>query len=167
VLRARAALLRDLAPSLSPQNAFQLIQGLETLPLRIHRQFEDAGKVADFLATHSKTAKVVYPGLQTGLDRERADKYLKFGYGGLVGFEPKGGEKAAFNFIDRLQLFYHLANVGDTRSLAIHPSSTTHGQLNPEQHAATGISPAFVRLSIGIEDPKDIIADVAQALEGV
>jgi O-acetylhomoserine (thiol)-lyase len=84
---------------------FSSSRGSKTLPLRIHRQFEDAGKVADFLATHSKTAKVVYPGLQTGLDRERADKYLKFGYGGLVGFEPTGGEKAAFNFIDRLQMF--------------------------------------------------------------
>jgi O-acetylhomoserine (thiol)-lyase len=167
VLRARAALLRDLGPSLSPQNAFQLIQGLETLPLRIHRQFENAAKVADFLAAHPKVAKVVYPGLQTGLDRKRADKYLKFGHGGLVGFEPKGGEKAALGFIDRLKLFYHLANIGDARSLAIHPSSTTHGQLNPEQQAAAGISRAFVRLSIGIEDPKDIIADIAQALDGV
>jgi O-acetylhomoserine (thiol)-lyase len=105
-------------------------------------------------------------GLQTGLDRQRADKYLKLGYGGLVGFEPVGGEKAALGFIDRLKLFYHLANIGDARSLAIHPSSTTHGQLNAEQQTAAGISPAFVRLSIGIEDANDIIADIAQALEG-
>ena len=105
--------------------------------------------------------------MQTGLDRERADKYLKFGYGGLVGFEPKGGEKAPLGFIDRLKLFYHLANIGDARSLAIHPSSMTHGQLNPEQQAAAGISPAFVRVSIGIEDPNDIIADIAHALDGV
>ena len=104
--------------------------------------------------------------MQTGLDRERADKYLKFGYGGLVGFEPKGGEKAPLGFIDRLKLFYHLANIGDARSLAIHPSSMTHGQLNPEQQAAAGIAPAFVRVSIGIEDPNDIIADIAHALDG-
>ena len=167
VLRARAALLRDLGPSLSPQNAFQLLQGLETLPLRIQRQFDNAAKVANFLAKHPKVARVIYPGLQTGLDRERADKYLKLGYGGLVGFEPTGGEKAALGFIDRLKLFYHLANIGDARSLAIHPSSTTHGQLNAEQQTAAGISPAFVRLSIGIEDSDDIIADIAQALEGV
>jgi O-acetylhomoserine (thiol)-lyase len=140
---------------------------LETLPLRIHGQFETAAKVADFLAVHPEVARVIYPGLQTGLDRKRAGKYLKFGYGGLVGFEPKGGEKAALGFIDRLKLFYHLSNIGDARSLAIHPGSTTHGQLNPEQQAAAGISRAFVRLSIGIEDPKDIIADIAQALDGV
>jgi O-acetylhomoserine (thiol)-lyase len=167
VLRARAALLRDLGPSLSPQNAFQLLQGLETLPLRIQRQFDNAAKVANFLAAHPKIAKVIYPGLQTGLDRERADKYLKLGYGGLVGFEPVGGEKSALGFIDRLKLFYHLANIGDARSLAIHPSSTTHGQLNTEQQTAAGINPSFVRLSIGIENADDIIADLAQALEGV
>jgi O-acetylhomoserine/O-acetylserine sulfhydrylase-like pyridoxal-dependent enzyme len=113
--RARAALLRDLGPSVSPQSAFQLIQGLETLPLRIQRQFDNAAKVADFLVAHPKVAKVVYPGLQTGLDRKRADKYLRFGYGGLVGFEPKGGEKAALGFIDRLKLLYHLANIGDAQ----------------------------------------------------
>ncbi len=167
VIRARAALLRDLGPSLAPQNAFQLLQGLETLPLRIERQFDNAAKIANYLADHAKVAKVVYPGLQKGLDRERADKYLKFGYGGLVGFEPEGGETSALGFIDRLKLFYHLANIGDARSLAIHPSSTTHGQLNAEQQAAAGISPAFVRLSIGIEDPNDLIADITQALEGV
>jgi O-acetylhomoserine (thiol)-lyase len=167
VLRARAALLRDLGSSLAPQNAFQLLQGLETLPLRIQRQFDNAARVADFLATHPKVAKVIYPGLQTGLDQKRAEKYLTLGYGGLVGFESKGGEKVAFRFIDRLKLFYHLANIGDVRSLAINPSSTTHGQLNPEQQAAAGISPAFVRLSIGIEDANDIIADIAQALDEV
>jgi len=105
VLRARAALLRDLGPSLAPQNAFQLLQGLETLPLRIKRQFDNAAKVADFLAAHPKVARVIYPGLQTGLDRERAERYLTIGYGGLVGFEPAGGEKAALGFIDRLKLF--------------------------------------------------------------
>jgi O-acetylhomoserine (thiol)-lyase len=167
LIRARAALLRDLGPSLAPQNAFQLIQGLETLPLRIQRHFDNAAKVADYLATHPKVARVVYPGLQTGLDRRRADKYLTLGFGGLVGFEPVAGEAAALSFIDRLKLFYHLANIGDARSLAIHPSSTTHSQLNAAEQAAAGISPAFVRLSIGLEEPDDIIADIAQALEGV
>jgi O-acetylhomoserine (thiol)-lyase len=166
-IRARAALLRDLGPSLAPQNAFQLLQGLETLPLRIPRHFDNAAKVANYLVQHPKVAKVIYPGLQTGLDRQRADAYLKYGYGGLVGFELVDGEAAAFAFIDRLKLIYHLANIGDARSLAIHPGSTTHGQLNAEQQAAAGISPAFVRLSIGLEDPDDIISDIAQALEGV
>ena len=167
VLRARAALLRDLGPSLAPQNAFQLLQGLETLPLRLPRHFDKAAKVADYLSKHPKVSKVVYPGLQTGLDRERADKYLNYGFGGLVGFELVEGEAAAFAFIDRLKLIYHLANIGDARSLAIHPGSTTHGQLNAEQQAAAGISPAFVRLSVGLEEPDDIIADIAQALDGV
>jgi O-acetylhomoserine (thiol)-lyase len=166
-IRARAALLRDLGPSLAPQNAFQLLQGLETLPLRIQRHFDNAAKVADYLAQHPKVAKVIYPGLQTGLDRQRADAYLKYGYGGLVGFELVDGEAAAFAFIDRLKLIYHLANIGDARTLAIHPGSTTHGQLNAAELAAAGISPAFVRLSIGLEDPDDIIADIAQALDGV
>jgi len=166
-IRARAALLRDLGPSLAPQNAFQLLQGLETLPLRIQRHFDNAAKVAAYLAKHPKVSKVIYPGLQDGLDRERADKYLNYGYGGLVGFELVEGESAAFAFIDRLKLVYHLANIGDARSLAIHPGSTTHGQLNAEQQAAAGISPSFVRLSIGLEDPDDIIADISQALDGV
>jgi O-acetylhomoserine (thiol)-lyase len=166
-IRARAALLRDLGPSLAPQNAFQLLQGLETLPLRIQRHFDNAAKVADYLSKHPKVSKVVYPGLQTGIDRQRADKYLKYGYGGLVGVELADGEAAAFAFIDNLKLIYHLANIGDARSLAIHPGSTTHGQLNAEQQAAAGISPAFVRLSIGLEDPDDIIADIDQALDGV
>ena len=132
LLRARAALLHDLGPSLSPQNAFQLLQRLETLPLAYPAPVRQRRQGR---AAHPKVAKVVYPGLQTGLDRERADKYLKFGYGGLVGFEPKGGE-ARLGFIDRLQ-------------------------------AAAGISSAFVRASIGIEDPNDIIADIAHALDGV
>jgi O-acetylhomoserine (thiol)-lyase len=165
--RARAALLRDLGPALAPQNAFLLLQGLETLPLRLQRHFANAAEVADTLAKHPKVAHVIYPGLQTGLDRQRADAYLKFGYGGLVGFELVDGEAAAFAFIDGLKLFYHLANIGDARSLAIHPGSTTHAQLNAEQQAAAGVTPAFVRLSIGLEDPRDIIADIAQALDGV
>lgn len=137
------------------------------LPLRLQRHFDNAAKVAEFLAKHPKVAKVIYPGLQTGLNRQRADKYLRYGYGGLVGFELVDGQTAAFAFIDRLKLVYHLANIGDARSLAIHSSLTTHGQLNAEQQAAAGISPPFVRLSIGIEDVEDIIRDIARALDGV
>ena len=167
IVRARAAIVRDLGPSLSPQNAFQLIQGLETLPLRLERHFSNAAKVAEFLSKHPKVERTVYPGLQTGEDRRRAEAYLKGGYGALIGFEPKGGEDAALAFIDRLKLIYHLANIGDARSLAIHPYSTTHGQLSPEEKLAAGVTPSFVRLSIGIENPADIIADIDQALSGL
>ncbi len=162
---ARAGLLRDLGPSLSPQNAFQLIQGVETLPLRIRQQTASAARVADYLAKHPKVESVIYPGQQTGEVRRRADTYLKGGYGALVGFELPGGVAAGRRFIDALQLLFHVANIGDARSLAIHPSSTTHAQLSPEQQLAAGVTPGYVRLSIGIENVDDIIADIAQALD--
>jgi O-acetylhomoserine (thiol)-lyase len=164
LVRARAAILRDLGPALAPQNAFQLIQGLETLPLRLARHFDNAIKVADFLNGHAKVDRVVFPGLQTGEDRRRAETYLSGGFGALIGVEPKGGEDAALALIDNLKLIYHLANIGDARSLAIHPWSTTHGQLSAEAKLAAGVTPALVRLSIGIENPDDIIADLDQAL---
>ena len=162
---ARAGLLRDLGPSLSPQNAFQLIQGVETLPLRIRQQTASAARVADYLAKHPKVESVIYPGQQSGEVRRRADTYLKGGYGALVGFELPGGFAAGRRFIDALQLLFHVANIGDARSLAIHPSSTTHAQLSPEQQLAAGVTPGYVRLSIGIESVDDIIADIAQALD--
>ena len=162
---ARAGLLRDLGPSLSPQNAFQLIQGVETLPLRIRQQTASAARVADYLAKHPKVESVIYPGQQSGEVRRRADTYLKGGYGALVGFELPGGFAAGRRFIDALQLLFHVANIGDARSLAIHPSSTTHAQLSPEQQLAAGVTPGYVRLSIGIENVDDIIADIAQALD--
>ena len=165
ILRARVKLLRDLGASLAPQNAFQFIQGLETLPLRLRQHNENAIKVADFLSKHPAISNVIFPGLQTGENRRRADAYLKGGYGALVGFELKGGVEVGRRFIDALQLFYHVANIGDVRSLAIHPASTTHQQLSPEEQLAAGVTPGYVRLSVGIEHPDDILADLTQALD--
>ena len=167
IIKARVTLLRDLGAPLSPFNAFQIIQGLETLPLRIERHARNANDVANFLSTRSEVAKVIYPSLQSGVQRERAEKYLKGGHGGLVGFELKGGIDAGRAFIDNLKLLYHVANIGDARSLAIHPATTTHSQLTAEEQAASGVSPGYIRLSIGIEHIDDIIADISQALGSV
>ncbi|QCN99593.1 O-acetylhomoserine aminocarboxypropyltransferase/cysteine synthase family protein [Azospirillum argentinense] len=163
-LRARVTLLRDIGAALSPQSAFQLIQGLETLPLRIRQHNANAILVANHLKAHAKVTSVIFPGLQEGEARRRADTYLKGGYGGLVGFELAGGAEAGRRFIDALKLFYHVANIGDARSLAIHPATTTHSQLSAEDQRASGVTPGYVRLSIGIEHPDDIIADLEQAL---
>jgi len=165
IIRARVTLLRDIGAALSPFNAFQLIQGLETLPLRIRAHSENAAAVADFLAKHPKVETVIYPGLQTGEPRRRADALLKRGYGGLVGFELKGGAEAGRRFIDNLELFYHVANIGDARSLAIHPASTTHSQLSGDDQLSTGVTPGYVRLSVGIEHIEDLIADLTKALD--
>ena len=164
ILRARTVLLRDLGSALSPFNAFQILQGLETLPLRMPRHCENALKVADFLKSRAGVTKVIHPSLQTGVQRERADRYLSGGLGGLLGFELAGGKDAGRKFIDSLKLFYHVANIGDARSLAIHPASTTHSQLSPEEQFATGVSEGYVRLSIGLEHIDDILADLDQAL---
>jgi O-acetylhomoserine (thiol)-lyase len=163
-LRARVKLLRDLGAALSPFNAFQLIQGLETLPLRLRQHNTNAIEVANFLAEHPAVSNVIFPGLQTGENRRRAEAYLSNGYGGLVGFELRGGVEAGRRFIDSLKLLYHVANIGDARSLAIHPASTTHQQLTPEEQSAAGVTPGYVRLSVGLEHPEDILADLAQAL---
>ncbi|BBB97378.1 MULTISPECIES: O-acetylhomoserine aminocarboxypropyltransferase/cysteine synthase family protein [Bradyrhizobium] len=163
ILRARVKLLRDLGAAVAPQNAFQFIQGLETLPLRLRQHNENAIKVANFLARHPAVSHVIFPGLQSGEDRRRADLYLKGGYGGLVGFELKGGVEAGRRFIDALKLFYHVANIGDARSLAIHPASTTHQQLSAAEQLAAGVTPGYIRLSVGIEHPDDILADLTQA----
>ena len=165
ILRARAVLLRDLGAAISPQNAFQFIQGLETLPLRLRQHNENAAKVAEYLKGHAKVERVIFPKYQDGNAKARAEKYLKPGYfGALVGFELKGGREAGRRFIDSLQLFYHLANIGDARSLAIHPSTTTHSQLSLEDQLATGVTPGYVRLSIGLEHPDDLIADLERAI---
>ena len=164
-LKARVTLLRDLGGALSPTNAFQFIQGLETLPLRIREHVKNASAVADFLAAHPAVASVNYPRLQTGTAACRAHAYLKGGYGGLVGFELKGGFDAGQAFINALKLFYHVANIGDARSLAIHPASTIHSQLNAVEQRDTGVTEGYVRLSIGIEHIDDIIADLTQALD--
>jgi O-acetylhomoserine (thiol)-lyase len=164
IIKARTTLLRDLGAAISPFNAFLTLQGLETLPLRIERHSSNAAKVAEWLSKRPEVAKVIYPGLQTGTARERADTYLRGGYGGLVGFELAAGRDAGRCFIDALQLFYHVANIGDARSLAIHPASTTHSQLTPADQAKTGVTEGYVRLSVGIEHIDDILADLDQAL---
>ena len=166
ILKARVTLLRDLGAAQSPFNAFLTLQGLETLPLRIREHSRNAAQVAAFLADRPEVAKVIYPGLQEGENKRRADAVLQDGYyGALVGIELHGGKEAGRRFIDNLNLLYHVANIGDARSLAIHPASTTHSQLSPEELAATGVSKGYVRLSVGIEHINDILADLRQALE--
>ena len=165
IIRARVILLRDLGAPMSPFNAFQFIQGLETLPLRIRAHCENAQKVAEFLTNHPKVTHVIYPTLQNGEFRRRADAHFNGGYGALVGFELNGGREAGGRFINALQLFYHVANIGDARSLAIHPATTTHSQLSPEEQLATGVSESYVRLSVGIEHIDDILGDLKQALD--
>lgn len=165
IIKARVTLLRDLGPAISPFNAFLLLQGVETLHLRVPRHGENALAVAKYLQRHPKVVWVNYPGLDDSPERERAKKYLRHGSSGLVGFGIKGGKDAGAKFIDGLQLISHLANIGDAKSLAIHPATTTHQQLNEEEQLATGVTPDFVRLSIGIEHIDDIIADIEQALE--
>jgi O-acetylhomoserine (thiol)-lyase len=168
ILRARVILLRDVGAAASPFNAFQTIQGLETLPLRIREHSRNASAVAQYLASHPKVSRVIHPSLQTGEVRRRADAVLKGGfYGGLLGFELKDGVLAGRKFIDNLKLFYHVANIGDARSLAIHPASTTHSQLSADEQLATGVTPGYVRLSVGIEHIDDILADLKQALEAI
>jgi len=164
IIRARVTMQRDIGAAMSPFNAFLFLQGLETLPLRIRQHCANAAKVADHLAKHAKVTKVIYPGLMKGEDRRRADTHLTGGYGALLGFELKGGLEAGRKFIAALKLFYHVANIGDARSLAIHPATTTHSQLSPEEQLQTGVTEGYVRLSIGIEHIDDILADLDQAL---
>ena len=164
-LRARTVLLRDLGAALSPFNAFQILQGLETLPLRMPRHCDNALKVVEFLKGRTDVTRIIHPSVQEGEQRARADRYLAGGLGGLVGIELASGRDGGRRFIDALQLFYHVANIGDARSLAIHPASTTHSQLSEEEQFATGVSAGYVRLSIGLEHIDDILADLAQALD--
>ena len=165
IIKARTTLLRDLGAAISPFNAFLTLQGIETLPLRIERHSQNAAAVAAFLKTRPDVSAVIHPSLQTGLAAERAAKYMRGGYGGLVGFELKAGTDAGRKFIDSLQLVYHVANIGDARTLAIHPASTTHSQLSAEDQVKTGVTGGYVRLSIGIEHIDDILADITQALD--
>jgi len=167
IFKVRLQLLRDTGAAISPFNSFLLLQGLETLHLRIQRHSENASKVAEYLSGHPKVSWVNYPGLPDHPSHELASRYLKGGYGALLGFGVKGGAEAGKCFIDQLKLFSHLANIGDSKSLVIHPATTTHQQLTPEEQMATGVTPDYIRLSIGIEDIEDIIADLEQALEKV
>ncbi|MFN7264122.1 MAG: O-acetylhomoserine aminocarboxypropyltransferase/cysteine synthase family protein [Phenylobacterium sp.] len=164
ILRARVILLRDLGAALSPFNAFQILQGVETLALRMERHCANATAVAAWLKGRKGVTRVIHPSQQNGEARARADRVMKGGYGGLVGFELEGGVEAGRKFIDSLKLLYHVANIGDSRSLAIHPASTTHSQLSASEQEATGVSAGYVRLSIGIEHVDDIIADLDQAI---
>ncbi len=164
IVKLKSRFTRDLGPCMSPFNAFLFLQGLETLALRMERHSQNAMAVAKFLETHNKVGKVIYPGLPDHPTHALAKKYLQNGFGGMVGFEIKGGVAAGRRFIEGLRLFSHLANVGDAKSLAIHPASTTHSQLTEAQQLAAGVSGAFIRLSIGIENIEDIIADLDQAL---
>ena len=164
-VRARVVLLRDLGSALSPTNAFNIIQGLETLALRFDRHQKNASEVVEFLSSHPNVVSVIYPSEFSGSEKNKVRKYLKKGFGALVGIELSGGKEAGKEFIDNLKMFYHVANIGDARSLAIHPASTTHSQLSAEDQIAAGVTPGYVRLSIGIEHIEDIIADLKQALE--
>jgi O-acetylhomoserine (thiol)-lyase len=167
ILRMRLVPLRNLGACISPDNAWNFLQGVETLPLRMERHCGNALTVAQHLERHPKVDWVRYPGLAGDPSYSKAQKYLPKGAGGVVVFGVKGGVEEGRAFIENLELFSHLANVGDARSLAIHPSSTTHSQLTSEQQAAGGITPELVRLSIGIEHIDDILADVDKALESV
>ena len=159
--------LRDLGPALSPTNAFLTITGVETLPLRMQRHVENAGKVAAYLESHPKVGWVSYAGLSSSPYKTLAEKYLPKGPGSVFTFGLKGGYEAGIAFVESLELFSHLANIGDTRSLVIHPASTTHRQLEDEARKAAGAGPDVVRLSIGIETAEDLIADLDQALAGL
>jgi len=165
IMKMRLQLLRDIGACISPFNSFLMLQGLETLHLRMERACANALKVAEFLSAHDRVAWVNYPGLKSSPAHALAKKYLSGGFGGLVGFGVKGGFEAGCKFIERLQLFSHLANIGDAKSLAIHPASTTHSQLTPAELVTTGVSADYIRLSIGIEDLDDLLADLGQALE--
>jgi O-acetylhomoserine (thiol)-lyase len=165
IIKMRVELLRDMGACISPFNSFQIIQGLETLHVRMQRHVENAQKVAEWLEQSPLVTWVNYPGLASHKDHANAKKYLTNGAGAIIGFGIKGGLEAGMKFIDTVKLLSHLANIGDAKSLVIHPASTTHQQLSAEEQLASGVSQDFIRLSIGIEDVKDIIADIDQALK--
>jgi O-acetylhomoserine (thiol)-lyase len=165
ILKTRVQVLRDIGASQSPFNSWLFIQGLETLSLRMDRHVHNAQCVAEFLQQHHNVSWVAYPGLENSPEHAAALKYLPKGAGSILGFGIKGGLEAGKKFINSLKLFSHLANVGDAKSLAIHPASTTHSQLSSEEQVSAGVSPDFVRLSVGIEDSDDILWDLDQALK--
>lgn len=166
-IRARVEGLRDFGPALSPFNSFLLLQGLETLSLRVERTVENALKLATWLENHSQVTWVNYPGLASSPYHELAKKYLKRGFGGVFTFNIKGGRENAEKFVNSLKLVSHLANVGDAKTLIIHPASTTHQQLSDEEQTLAGVNPGLLRISAGIEHIDDIIADLSQAFEKV
>jgi O-acetylhomoserine (thiol)-lyase len=165
ILKMRVTLLRDLGAPMAPFNAFLFLQGIETLPLRMREHSRNALAVANFLAERKDVRRVIHPAYHTGVGAERTAAYLRHGQGGLCGFEIAGGLEAGRRFINALKMFYHVANIGDARSLAIHPASTTHSQLTESEQAATGVTPGYIRLSIGLEHIDDILGDLTQALD--
>jgi O-acetylhomoserine (thiol)-lyase len=164
MIKVRVQLLRDIGAALSPFNAFLILQGVETLSLRVQRHCDNALKVAQFLQSHQAVSWVNYPGLASHPTHALAKKYMPNGFGAILGFGIKGGSQAGVKFINALTLLSHLANLGDAKTLVIHPASTTHQQLSPAEQAATGVTEDFVRLSVGIESIDDILADIDQAL---
>jgi O-acetylhomoserine (thiol)-lyase len=164
IIKARVQLLRDIGPAIAPLNSFLFLQGLETLPLRMERHSQNALRIAEFLEGHPSVDWVLYPGLKSHPQHEQAAKYHTHGYGAILGFGIKGGLEAGKQLIRHVELFSHLANVGDAKSLIIHPASTTHSQLTPEEQFETGVTPDFVRLSVGLETVDDLIDDLDQAL---
>ena len=164
ILRLRAMMIRDLGACVAPMNAFLIMQGIETLSLRMRKHSVNALEIARYLEKHPKVSFVHYPGLESSPYYERAQKYLPLGCGSVFTFGLKGGRENGAVFINSLKLFTHVANVGDVRSLVIHPATTTHSQLSDEQLVESGITPQTIRLSIGIEDAKDLIADLEQAI---
>jgi O-acetylhomoserine (thiol)-lyase len=163
IIKARVQLLRDLGSAISPNSAFQLIQGIETLSLRVQRHVENAQKIAEWLDKNKQVESVNYAGLRSSKWHKAAKKYAPKGPGAIVSFEIKGGVEAGKKFVDALELFSHVANIGDVRSLVIHPASTTHSQLTPEQQVTTGVTPGLIRLSVGLESIEDLIADLETA----
>ncbi|GMV66536.1 MAG: O-acetylhomoserine aminocarboxypropyltransferase/cysteine synthase [Candidatus Omnitrophica bacterium] len=165
IIKVRVQLLRDIGATLSPFNSFLFLQGLETLPLRVREHARNAQAVAEWLEKHPAVSWVNYPGLPSHSDHERAKKFLKEGCGAIIGFGIKGGREAGIKLINSVKLLSHLANIGDAKSLIIHPASTTHQQLSPEEQLSTGVTDDFVRLTVGIESLEDILADLDQALK--
>ena len=165
-MRMRLVPLRNLGACISPDNAWMFLQGLETLPLRMERHCENAMAVSKYLSSNPNVTWVRYPGLEKDPSYPVARRYLKKGFGGMVVFGIKGGSATGSRFVDSLKLFSHLANVGDAKSLVLHPSSTSHSQLSEEQQRAGGLTPDLIRLSIGIEHIDDILADLDQAFAG-
>ena len=165
IIKARVQLLRDLGPATTPFNSWLFLQGLETLPLRLERHSQNALRIAEFLEGHSAVSWVSYPGLESHPQHDLAKKYFTHGYGAIVGFGIKGGLEAGKQLIRHIELFSHLANVGDAKSLIIHPASTTHSQLTEEEQIETGVTPDFIRLSVGLETVEDLIEDLDQALK--
>ncbi|MBX5451170.1 homocysteine synthase [Thermogemmatispora sp.] len=167
IIKARVQLMRDVGAAISPFNAWLFLQGLETLPLRMERHSQNALRIAEFLESHPAVSWVSYPGLPSHPQHELARRYLTHGYGAILGFGIKGGLEAGKMLIRHVELFSHLANVGDAKSLIIHPASTTHSQLTPDEQLETGVTPDFIRLSIGLETVEDLIEDLDQALRAV